>query len=140
MNSYIRICYTYFRKIIDSPNFLSEKNILIQAFDKTKNAFHKIDSLYLFILNIENIELIEKIIEKLDVSIKNVQHFFELNNLLFKKLTNSPNIIHKIYNKVCKEKMDEEQEEQTEQEQEVQPEQEGQDIFIRDKFVLLISQ
>ena len=145
MNSYIRICYTYFRKIIDSPNFLTEKNSLIQAFDKTKNAFHKIDSLYLFILNIENIELIEKIIEKIDVSIKNVQHFFELNNLLFKKLTNYPNIIHKIYNKVCKEKMDEEQEDQDqpEQQQEQQQEkqqQEDQEIFIRDKFVLLISQ
>jgi hypothetical protein len=120
---------------------LTEKNILIQAFDKTKNAFHKIDSLYLFTLNIENIELMEKIIENLDVSIKNVQHFFELNNLLFKKLTNYPNIIHKIYNKICKEKMDEEQEDQREQEQpQNQEQQEYQDTFIRDKFVLLISQ
>ena len=57
-------------------------------------------------------------------------------NLLFKKLTNYPNIIHKIYNKVCKEKMDEEQEDQEQPEQQ----QEDQDIFIRDKFILLISQ
>jgi len=100
MNSYIHICYIYVNKILETPNFLVEKNNIIKNFDKTINQFYKIDSLRLFILNVESIQIIEKIIDKINYTIKNVDCFFEVNNILFKKITYTPNVINKIYNKM----------------------------------------
>jgi hypothetical protein len=100
MNSYIHICHIYVNKILENPNFLVEKNNIIKIFDKTINQFYKIDSLRLFILNNESIQIIEKIIDKIDFAIKNVHDFFEVNNILFKKITHTPNVINKIYDKI----------------------------------------
>jgi len=133
MNSYIHICYIYFNKILQNPNFLVEKNNLVYIFEKTINQFLKIDSVYLFILNIENMNIMEKIIDKIDFNIKNTEHFFEVIHILFKKLTNTQNIIHKVYDKICIEEINKEQEEQHD-DQII-----NKDIQKRDRFILLIS-
>ena len=141
MNSYIHICYIYVNKILETPNFLSEKNISIQHFEKTINYFHKIDSLYLFILNVESIQIIEKIINKINYTIKNVDCFFEVNNILFKKITHTPNVINKIYDKIIVEDFENEELQKQEQEKEKEQEKEQrlcQQNINRDKLLLII--
>ena len=98
MNSYISILHTYVNKILDHPNFLLEKQNLIVIIDKTIKNFHNLDSTKLFILNYENITEIEKIIEILDFLVYNINDFFEINHILFKKIENMPlNSINNIY-------------------------------------------
>ena len=102
MDSYISILYIYVYKILENPNFLLEKQDFLYIINKTIHQFHKIDSPHKFILNTENMNHVKKIIESLDFIISDTNDFFEINNILLKKIENTPNIINSIYIKLDK--------------------------------------
>jgi hypothetical protein len=105
MSSYIHICYTYVNKILEQQEFLLDKNSLIHTIDKSIQEFQKNYILCLLVLNKENIQQIEKIIDKLDLIIQKVELFYDLNNMLLKKIITTPSNINKIYNKIIIEDM-----------------------------------
>jgi hypothetical protein len=78
MNAYINICHIYINKILSNNHFSSEKNYI--------EYFEKITKKYIFLeLTLVNVLIIEKITEKIDFYVKNIDDFFEINTIFLKK-------------------------------------------------------
>jgi hypothetical protein len=91
-NTYIDICITYVNKIIHSSLFLEKRNI--EYFETTMNK------LKLLNLNYENLQIMEKMINKFSHIITNTEDFFDINMFFFKKISKSHNIIQQMYDKI----------------------------------------
>jgi hypothetical protein len=91
-NVYINICNIYINKILSKNDFSSEKNYL--------DYFEKIIKKYNFLeLTLDNGLLIEKITEKFDFYVKDIDDFFEINTIFFKKIGKTFHPIKKIWDK-----------------------------------------
>jgi hypothetical protein len=55
---------------------------------------------YFLNLNTEDMIILENIVDKMNTIFKNVEEFFDLNLILFKKIIKSTNYIHKIYEQI----------------------------------------
>jgi hypothetical protein len=93
VNTYINICNMYVNKIMDNNDLSLEKNTL-EYFEKTSIQFNSLN------FELENINILEKIIEKIFIYTKNTDDFFELNTLLYKKIYKSVQNIKKIWEKI----------------------------------------
>jgi hypothetical protein len=99
INSYINICIIYVNKIIQNNFIFEKKNI--EYFDSTMNK------LKLLNLNYENLQIMEKTINKFNHIITNTEDFFDINLFFFKKVSKSHHIIQQIYDTISLEDFNE---------------------------------
>lgn len=90
MDVYMNICNTYVHKMIEETN-LSEHVKYVEYLTKTMDKLNELD------LNLESISILEKIIEKMNYYVKEVNDFFAVSLSLLKKAKKSFYSIKKNY-------------------------------------------
>lgn len=90
MDVYMNICNTYVHKMIEETNLL-EHIKYIEYLTKTMDKLNELD------LNFESISILEKIIEKMNYYIKDINDFFALSLSLLKKAKKAFYFIKKNY-------------------------------------------
>ena len=86
INSYINLYKSYINKIIENNN--EKTNIIyITIFEKISKKLNN------NLINKNKIEVLEIIVDKLYSNIENLNLFFEINDILVKKIIKNPNIL-----------------------------------------------
>jgi hypothetical protein len=132
LNSYIQICYSYLNKICDKKDFLLEKTIFVGFIETNINNLNNVILFNSFSLNVENLHFMEKIIDNFSLLVTEPNDFFELCNILLKKIIQTPNNIKKIYEKINKS-------EQNKQNEETEENQLTNKNIIKDNFIQLLQ-
>jgi len=96
VNVYVNLYKTYINKIIDNYDDTTS-NIYIDIFKKLSEKLNSIS------INKNKIKLLEWVVDKLYVNIRNIETFYIINENLIKKFAKNPDVIYSIEKKILEE-------------------------------------